>query len=350
MESVGLVETLVTDVAGIAKVILLPILVVMFFVGVFFRILVYYTVKRNEWFAREFEKRMNKFIESDRPTDRHSFYVTVKRLLERTYYELFEVRAIMRRRKLDYVMAPADRLFLLQAGSAFLVKDTLRQIRFLRYGGERPRFVEISKTVFQNNPCFNRVFGILPAAPVNDALNVLPSIFIIGGIFGTFMGIMKALPELGGMDLANAEATKLTMGAFLTRLSFSMATSIVGIFLSVVMTLVNTFLNPERIFMEVVNRFEYSMEFLWQRCESNEVPADIPNFDENRDAIDALAEYAVEQEVAKHHDKVEKMTETKPVSDAVHKTAQAMMVNRAMNQPPRPPSKNDGQSGGDQAA
>ncbi len=350
MESVGLVETLVTDVAGIAKVILLPVLVFMFFVGVFFRILVYYTVKRNEWFAREFEKRMNKFIESDRPTDKHSFYVTVKKLLERTYYELFEVRAIMRRRKLDYVMAPGDRLFLIQAGSAFLVKDTLRQIRFLRYGGERPRFVEISKTVFQNNPCFNRVFGILPAAPVNDALNVLPSIFIIGGIFGTFMGIMKALPELGGMDLANAEATKLTMGAFLTRLSFSMATSIVGIFLSVVMTLVNTFLNPERIFMEVVNRFEYSMEFLWQRCESNEVPADIPNFDENRDAIDALAEYAVEQEVAKHHDKVEKLTETKPVSDAVHKTAQAMMVNRAMNQPPRPPSKNDGQSGGDQAA
>ncbi len=346
MESTGIVEVLVTDVAGVAKAVLLPTLVVLFFVGTFFRILVYYTVKRNEWFAREFEKRMNKFIEADRPTDKHSFYVTVKRLLERTYYELFEVRAIMRRRKLDYVMAPGDRLFLIQAGSAFLVKDTLRQIRFLRYGGERPRFVEISKTVFQNNPCFNRVFGILPAAPVNDALNVLPSIFIIGGIFGTFMGIMKALPELGGMDLANAEATKLTMGAFLTRLSFSMATSIVGIFLSVVMTLINTFLNPERIFMEVVNRFEYSMEFLWQRCETNEVPADIPNFDENRDAIEALAEYSVEQEVSKHHDKVEKLTETKPVSDAVAKTAQAMMVNRAMNAtPPRPPGQGDGQGG-----
>lgn len=351
MDHVGLVETVVTNVAGIAKVLLLPTLLFIFVGGFALRILVYYTVKRNEWFAREFEKRMTKFIEADHPENKLSFYVTVKRLLERTYYELFEVRAIMRRRKIDYVMAPSDRIFLIQAGSAFLVKDSLRQIRFLRYGGERPRFVEISKTVFQNNPCFNRVFGILPAAPVNDMLNVLPSIFIIGGIFGTFMGIMKALPELGGMDLANAEATKLTMGAFLTRLSFSMATSIVGIFLSVLMTIINTFLNPERIFMEVVNRYEYALEFLWQRCENNQVPENIPNFDENRDAIEALAEYSVEQEIAKHHEKVSKLNDTKPVSDAVHQTAQAMMMNRAMaakgSPPPAPSTKKDG---GDQAA
>jgi len=42
-----------------------------------------------------------------------------------------------------------------------------------------------------------------------------------------------------------------------------MAASAVGIFLSVVMTMLNTFLNPERIFIEVVNRFEYALEFLW---------------------------------------------------------------------------------------
>jgi len=352
VDHVGLVETVVTNISGIAKVLLLPTLLIIFVGGFALRILVYYTVKRNEWFAREFEKRMTKFIEADHPENKLSFYVTVKRLLERTYYELFEVRAIMRRRKIDYVMAPSDRIFLIQAGSAFLVKDSLRQIRFLRYGGERPRFVEISKTVFQNNPCFNRVFGILPAAPVNDMLNVLPSIFIIGGIFGTFMGIMKALPELGGMDLANAEATKLTMGAFLTRLSFSMATSIVGIFLSVLMTIINTFLNPERIFMEVVNRYEYALEFLWQRCENNQVPENIPNFDENRDAIEALAEYSVEQEIAKHHEKVSKLNDTKPVSEAVHQTAQAMMMNRAMaaKGTPPPAPANTKKDGGDQAA
>ena len=346
-DKIGLVEGIVTNYAGVMKAILLPSLLVFFAIGVILRVLVYYTVKRNEWFAVEFEKRMKKFIETDVPTDKHSFFVTVKRLMEKTYYELFEVRAIMRRRKLDYVMAPGDRLFLIQAGSAFLVKDTLRQIRFLRYGGERPRFVEISKTVFQNNPCFNRVFGIFPAAPLNDMLNVLPGLFIIGGIFGTFMGIMKALPELTGMDLTNTEVTKATMDGFLTRLSFSMATSVVGILLSVVMTMLNTFLNPERIFVEVVNRFEYSLEFLWQRCDTNLVPSDIPNFDENRDAIEALAEYSVAQEIAKHHERVEKMTETKPVSDAVHQAAQAMILNRtAANGSPKtpPPKRGDGEA------
>jgi hypothetical protein len=351
MENVGLVETIVSSGAVTVKAIILPSLLIMFAGGLFLRVVIYYTVKRNEWFAREFEKRMNKLLESEGWQAGNSFYVTVKALLEKTYYELFEVRSIMRRRKLDYVMAPSDRLFLIQAGSAFLVKDTLRHIRFLRYGGERPRFVEISKNVFQNNPCFTNVFGIIPAAPLNDALNVLPGLFIIGGIFGTFLGILKALPELTGMDLTNTELTKQTMDGFLTRLSFSMAASVVGIFLSVVMTMINTFLNPERIFIEVVNRFEYSMEYLWQRCESNEIPQNIPNFDENRDAIEALAEYAVEQEVAKHHEKVRKLTETKPVSDAVHQSAQAMMLARGAptlsNKPPIPPApKTPNQGGG----
>jgi hypothetical protein len=146
------------------------------------------------------------------------------------------------------------------------------------------------------------------------------------------------------------------MDGFLTRLSFSMAASAVGIFLSVIMTMLNTFLNPERIFIEVVNRFEYALEFLWQRCDSNLVPADIPNFDENRDAIEALAEYSVAQEIAKHHERVEKLNETKPVSDAVHQTAQAMMMNRmaATGTPPKagtpPPPKRDDGNGSGQAA
>jgi hypothetical protein len=149
------------------------------------------------------------------------------------------------------------------------------------------------------------------------------------------------------------------MDGFLTRLSFSMAASAVGIFLSVVMTMLNTFLNPERIFIEVVNRFEYALEFLWQRCDSNLVPADIPNFDENRDAIEALAEYSVAQEIAKHHERIEKLDSTKPVSDAVHQTAQNMMLSRmnantpntlSSNTPP-PPKRGDGSNtGGGQAA
>ncbi len=294
-----LIEGFITGAALFAKELLLPSLVFLFILGAALRVLIFYTVKRSEWFAKELDKRINTFIESERPKSGLSFYVLMKELLERTYYELFEVRGIMRRRKLDYVMAPSDRFFMIQAGAAFLVKHSLKQIRFLRYGEERPKFLAISKAVFQNNPCFNRIFAVVPAAPVNEMINILPGLLIIGGIFGTFLGIMKALPELGGMNLSDAEGTKLVMDTFLLRISFSMGASVTGIFLSVMLTTLNAFMSPERVFASVVNRFELALELLWQACDNNQLPENLPKFDENRDPIAALAEYAVQQELAK---------------------------------------------------
>jgi len=70
-----------------------------------------------------------------------------------------------------------------------------------------------------------------------------------------------------------------------------------------------------------------------------------------------LAEYSVAQEIAKHHERVEKLNDTKPVSDAVHQTAQAMMMNRMAATgtaqkagTPPPPKRDDGNAGGGQAA
>ena len=262
------------------------------------RLLVQYTVKREEWFARELEKRINRFMDKDTGGS-NSFYVLTKRLLEQTFYELFEIRGIMRRRKLDYIMTPSDRLFLIHAGAARIVRDTLKQIKFLRYGEQHPKFLEISKSVFQNNPCFSRVFGIIPVAPATDFLNALPGLFVVGGIFGTFLGIMKALPELGGMNLNDTEGSKLIMDAFLLKVSFSMSTSVTGIFLSVATQLVNIILSPEQIFVEVVNRYELSLEYLWRRCDNNALPESIPGFDENRDPIEAMAEFSVARQLGK---------------------------------------------------
>ena len=62
--------------------------------------------------------------------------------------------------------------------------------------------------MFENNPCFRKVFGYIPISVSNDFLAVLPGLFIVGGIFGTFLGIMKALPELGGMEVSDAKRPK----------------------------------------------------------------------------------------------------------------------------------------------
>lgn len=274
---------------------LLPLMTLGFIGGVAFRYLIYFTVKRHDWFAKEFEKRVSVFIDGEDPSKpgSYSFYVLTKKLLERTYYEVFEVRDRLRRRRHDKVMGTSDRVFLIKQGSAWLVKDILKQVKFIKWNEQNPKLLNITKTTFQQNPCFNRVFGLFSVQRVHDMVAILPSLFVIGGIFGTFLGIVKGLPTLGHMDLTNMELSKQIMDQFLYEISFAMNSSIIGIFFSVLMTFANTLWSPDKVFVEMVDRFEASLDLLWYRSNNNLYPANIPNFDENRDPLEALAEESV---------------------------------------------------------
>jgi hypothetical protein len=292
--------------------LLFPIMTLTWFGLIVARGLVFYTVKRQNWFAVEFEKRVLNFMDSQNPKDRYSFYVVVKRMLEKTFYELFEIRGIMKRRKLDYITEPSDRLFLISHGCARMVKDTLKELRYLRREDEKPQFLEISKSVIQNNASFSKLFGFIPIGPFNDWLSLIPGLFIVGGIFGTFLGIMQALPELGNMDLTDPEGAKLIMDGFLLKVAFSMGTSVVGIVYSVSSTLFNSWINPEKVFGSVVERYDRCLYRLWNRCDTNDIPENLPTFDEHRDPIEALAELAVEKELAGHNDSEKRTVQTAP--------------------------------------
>lgn len=296
MLSQGLVQGLVDGVVIFATDLLMPAMAVFFVAAITLRVLVYYTVRREDWFTKEFSKRVRKFMEARDDKADQSFYVISKRLLEITYYEVFEIRSIMKRRNPDAIMTVTDRVFLVQQGSARLVNDTLKQIKYLKWG-ERPKFLEISNTVLRNNPCFNKVFGIVPVSVFNDFLNTVPGLFIVGGIFGTFLGIMKALPELGGMNLSDVEGSKLIMDNFLLKISFSMSTSIIGIILSVSMSLANTFFSCEKVYMETVERLENEFDTLWNMSSSNKLPAEVSSFEADRDPIEVLSENLIAKEL-----------------------------------------------------
>lgn len=279
-------------------VYLLPTMLFVFCVATVLRVLVHYTVTRELWFTKEFYKRIHNHLDAKEDNQQsHSFYASMKKNLEKTYYELFVVRAYMKRRNPDYVIDLTDRIFLIQEGCARLVKETLRQVKHLRYQKERPRFLEITKNVFDNNVCFKKMMGLIPIQATHDVLNILPGIFIVSGIFGTFLGIMAALPQLGEMKLEDVDGAKIIMDNFLTSIAFAMSTSIIGIIISVCMTFLNTLLDPEKVFMKTINKFENTMELLWDSCENNNLPQDIPGFDEYRDPIEALAEDAVENQI-----------------------------------------------------
>ena len=283
-------------------IIYLPYAMAVGFVGgVFFRAIIYYTVRRHEWFAREFEKRVNRFMETEVPgkVKDVSFYALAKKMMEKTYYEVFEIRDRMRRRKPDSIMALSDRIFLVRQGCAWLVKDVLKQLKFLKWTEETPKLLNITKATIHHNPCFNRIFGVFPMSGLNDLISIMPGLFVVTGILGTFIGISGGLGDLGGMNLQDLESTKAIMDKFLHEIAFAMKSSIVGIVFSLLSHILNTIMSPERAYVSMVDRFESALDLLWYRSDNNEFPPEDRPFDEHKDAVEALAEDALNKEVNK---------------------------------------------------
>ena len=270
-----------------------------FVVGAFCRYMMWYTTKRHAWFAREFETRVAKFIEAEKPGEAKnvSFYVLAKRLLEKSYYESFAARDRQRAQRNEKRMPLSDRVFLIKPGCAWMVRDVLNQLKFLKWTKDTPKLLQITRATFAHNPCFNRVFGLLPIASTNDLVGILPGLFVIAGILGTFLGIAGGLQELGAMNLQDLDATKNVMDRFLQEIAFAMKTSITGIVFSLSMHVINTVLNPERTFVAMVDSFESSLDLLWYRADNNDYPKAAGEFDEHRDPSEALAEDAVNAEV-----------------------------------------------------
>jgi len=247
------------------------------------------TVKRQSWFVREFEKRVYRALPAlSNHTDLSFFHVT-KNSLQKTYHEIFELRRMHGRRHPDQVMSVNDRIFLVQEGIARIVMDFLRHARYLEKHHDHPKFLEISKSVFENNPVFGRLFGVFSVSLINNILNILPSLFVIGGIFGTFLGIIDGLPALGGMDVTDSTASKEVMDSFLMNIAFAMNSSIVGILLSVLMTIINTTTAPENTYYSIVNRFTTAIELLWNKADHNIISAADAQFIEARDRMDMEA-------------------------------------------------------------
>lgn len=268
-----------------------------FILGFASRALIYFTVKRHEWFTIEFNKRIRAHLDSrtaDSTTS--SFYVNTRKLLEKTYYELFKVRSAMKRRRPDLLIDPMDRWFLVKQGSAWLIHEISRNIKFLKPGAQ-PKMHEMTKSMFQANPAYNRIFGIIPVGTLTELTNLLPGLFVIGGILGTFLGIKNALPELAGLDLENPDLTKTAISNFLTAITFKMNSSIFGILYSVGFSIINSWLSPERVFVATVDLFESGLDTLWNISDQNSSQIEMPEFDENRDPMEALASEYLRDEI-----------------------------------------------------
>jgi hypothetical protein len=251
--------------------LIMPIMLTFFFGGIAIRVCLYYVASAESRFAAEFEKRViHHFNNPDAPKV-PSFSRLLRILLTKTHHECYNVRNKYKRRDLDYISSVADRVFMVEDGIVTVVRDSLKQARYMRKEGATPKMIEVSKNVFENNTIFNRLFGVIPVGRLNDILGILPGLFIIGGIFGTFLGISQSLPDLGTMDMGDMNETKRVMDLFLVKISQAMIKSIIGIGFSVIMSVVNTLLSVEGTFYHLINRFANALELVWNETTTNEV-------------------------------------------------------------------------------
>ena len=107
----GFIQSIVSGLVFFATDILMPVMVFVFCVAVVMRILNYLTLKRQEFFTREFEKRIDNYLDEIESQSNVSFFQTAKKMLLITYYEIFEVSALLQRRRPDMIMSLGDRVF-----------------------------------------------------------------------------------------------------------------------------------------------------------------------------------------------------------------------------------------------
>lgn len=222
-------------VLQIANDWLIPLMCAAFVVGLTFKACLYFLKKSQLNFVKHVEKKIYIYLierEKTHPqieAHKRNFQTLTSHLVNISYFEYYELKAEKLRRKLDYVTTVTDRLFLLLEGAKRLSSDLSVQLRYHRADEVQPDFENITEYVVSANPSYNRLFGLFSIRSLSSCIALLPGLFVIGGIFGTFVGIMQGLPELTNMNLADPETTKKTMDLFLVNIAYSMNTSLVGI-------------------------------------------------------------------------------------------------------------------------
>lgn len=255
---------------------IVPLMLGVFAVAVLMRISLFWVIRAKLRFAREFAVRLHFYLRAVAQGEAPrvgSFSRLIRALLEKTYLECFEINDRYKLRSLDKVESLADRLFMLHAALQRFVEELVVQLGYLKKSVERSGradFQDIVRSSFDTNPYFSRVFGVLPVSTMNELLSTLPGLFLVLGIFGTFVGIAGGLPELGNMDLGNIENTKKVMDGFLVHISGAMIKSIIGIGLSAVMGVLNTLLSVETTYYTAITRMSDSLSLAWQETDVNE--------------------------------------------------------------------------------
>lgn len=126
-----------------------------------------------------------------------------------------------------------------------------------------PNFTELTHRIMSQDPDWSYVMKHFQVDGVIRMIDILPGLFIVFGVFGTFIGISMALPEIANIDFNDLDKSAGTLMAFVLNVTYAMKTSIAGIFFSLILTVLNTLFPIKETRHRVFKKVETSLQMLW---------------------------------------------------------------------------------------
>jgi len=126
-----------------------------------------------------------------------------------------------------------------------------------------PSFSEVTSRIMSNDEHWLKLYGIFKIDALSRVLDILPGIFFVFGILGTFIGVSAALPKIAAIDFANIDGSSGVLGEFVKEVAFAMRASIVGIVCSLALNLLNAVFPLTAIRDSVSHKLETCLEHLW---------------------------------------------------------------------------------------
>lgn len=161
--------------------------------------------------------------------------------------------------------APARRIVSVREyaqGSQSLINSLKGETNAFK-ANQKPNFEQLAHRVMSKDRHWVKLHGLVSIDGVTRIIDVLPGIFIIIGIFGTFVGITSALPRIAEIDFNNISNSSSVLSVFVRDVSFAMHTSIAGIAFSLILSLLNTLFPISSVRNNTAREVEDCLEYLW---------------------------------------------------------------------------------------
>lgn len=265
---------LVIDIFNLFASNLIPIMGFSCVVAVILRITAHKRNKENQQYFNTFSSSIIKILEEQE--EKHQTVSDVEVWLENLLVEVEEhlpdrsVRFKGGSEESSNEKGRRETLSDYTGGKKSVVIGVKQQVDALK-SPHPPNFSEITDRILVQDPSWSTVGKVIPFSTLQRGLDLLPNLFIIGGIFGTFIGITNALPLIASIDISNISEAAPILNQFVADVAFSMHTSIAGIVFSVLMTVMTSMFPLGALRDEVFKNLENALEFMWYRIHGNKL-------------------------------------------------------------------------------